>query len=161
MPSSKKPRHKRNPSKITGRRTLRTKPWKTHAVFRPLEAILDELETEGTLTVVATGKHAGKPVFMIPGEHDWHVAAPALRGLIETLEIHEKRSGRALPLEPLRVLATKFEVDMPIFSSDTKAARAAMAALIQESHSFDLEYADDLVPVTRTAIELEKLKRAA
>lgn len=160
MPTSKKPRHKRK-VKTTGKRTLRTLPWKTHSVFRPLEAILDQLECEGTLTVVASGQHAGKPVFQMLGESTWHVAAPALRGLIETLEIHEQRCGRQLPLEPLRRLATKFEVDMPIFDSDTKAVREAMAVLIQESNNMDADYADDLVRVTKTAIEFDRLKEAA
>lgn len=157
MPSSSKPRHKRNLKKITGRRSLRTKPWKTASVFAPLEAIIDQLESEGTLTVVAKGEHAGKPVFQMPGEIHWHVAAPALRGLIETLEIHEKRSGRTLPLEPLRKLATKFEIDMPIFEADTQAVRAAMAVLIEVSNGMDCDYADSLVQVTRTSIAFEKL----
>ncbi|HEY0843785.1 MAG TPA: hypothetical protein VGE12_00350 [Noviherbaspirillum sp.] len=161
MPASKKPRHKHNPKKTTGKRTLRTQPWKTAAVYRPLEAILDELETEGTLTVTVRGPHAGKPVFQIDGDPTWHVAAPALRGVIETMEIHEQRTGRKLPLEPLRRLATKFEVDMPIFPEDTKAARAAMDALIQESHTFPRDYAADLVQVTQTAVAFEKLKEAA
>lgn len=160
MPASKKPRHKRR-VKTTGRQSLRTQPWKTAAVFRPLEAILDELETEGTLTVPVHGEHAGKPVFQVDGEPHWYVAAPALRGLIETMEIHEQRSGRSLPLDPLRRLARKFEVDMPIFPEDTKAARAAMAALVQESHTFPRDYARDLVQVTQTAIAFEHLKEAA
>lgn len=161
MPSSSKPRHKRNFKKITGNRSLRTKPWKTAAVFAPLEAIIDQLENEGTLTRLVGGEHAGKPVFQVPGDTTWHVAAPALHGLIETLEIHEQRSGRKLPLDPLRLLAKKFEVCMPIFDNETKAVRDAMAVLIQESNSLDCNYADDLVQVTRTSIELDRIKQEA
>lgn len=160
MPASKKPRHKRK-VKTTGKRTLRTQPWKTFGVFSPLEAILDELETDGTLTVPVAGKHAGEPVFQIPGDPTWYVAAPAIRGIIEAMEIHEKRAGKQLPLEPLRILATKFEVDMPVFSTDTAAVRASMAVLIEESHSFPREYAQDLVKVTQTMIAFDNLKEAA
>lgn len=159
MPSSKKPRHKRK-VKTSGNQSLRTQPWKTAAVFRPLEQILNELETEGTLTVPVRGEHAGKPVFQVDGEPHWYVAAPAIRGLIETMEVHELRSGRKLPLDPLRLLAKKFEVDMPVFPEDTKAARASMAALIQESHSFPRDYAVDLVQVTQTSIAFEHLNAA-
>ncbi|KIF80796.1 hypothetical protein [Noviherbaspirillum autotrophicum] len=160
MPASKKPRHKRK-VKTTGKRTLRTQPWKTHAVFRPLEAILDQLENEGTLVVVARGKQAGLPVFRVDGENTWYAVGPALRGLIETFELHEQRSGRVMPLEPLRRLVTKLDVDMPIFEEDTKAVRASMAVLIEESHNLPRDYAADLVQVTQTAIEFDRLKEAA
>lgn len=160
MPASKKPRHKRK-IKTTGKRTLRTQPWKTQAVFRPLEAILDELESDGTLTVPVDGKHAGKPVFQVDGDSTWYVAAPAIRGLIETMELHEKRSGRKLPLEPLRRLATKFEVDMPIFATDTQAARATMVALLEESHNFPRDYAADLVQVAQMIIAFDNMQEAA
>jgi hypothetical protein len=160
MPSSSKPRHKRK-VKTTGNRLLRTQPWKTQQVFRPLEAILDELETQGTLNVVDSGPQAGKPAFQIDGEVHWYVAAPAIRGLIETMEVHESRSGHKLPLDPLRELAGKLERDEEIDSHDTRAVRAAMHALIQVSHSFDRNYAADLVTVTRTNIELERIGREA
>ncbi|KRB73471.1 hypothetical protein [Noviherbaspirillum sp. Root189] len=160
MPSSSKPRHKRR-IKTTGNRSLRTLPWQTHAVFRPLEAILDELETHGTLTVVAKGTQAGMPVFQPTGDNEWYAAAPALRGLIEMFELHEGRTGKALPLEPLRLLAKKMEVDMPIFSDDTKAIRACMPALVAELHTFPKDYAKELVQVTQTAVEFERLEVTA
>lgn len=160
MPSSKKPRHKHK-MKFTGRQKLLTQPWKTQAVFEPLEAILDQLETEGTLTVVAHGCQAGLPVFQVSTESTWYAAAPALRGVIEAFEIHEQRTGRAMPLTPLRRLAMKFEVNMPIFDSETKAARAAMEALRCESHLLPSDYAADLVQVTQIAAEIDRIKEAA
>jgi hypothetical protein len=160
MPTSKKPRHQRK-KKTTGNQSLRTMPWRTHAVFRPLEAILDELETEGTLTVVARGQQAGMPVFKLDDEDTWYSAAAAIRGVIETFELHEQRTGRAMPLDPLRRLVAKFDADMPIFAADTKAVRTTMAALIQESHNLLRNYAADLVQVTQTSMEFERLQRAA
>lgn len=159
MPGSKKPRHKRK-VKTNGQRTLLTQPWKTAATFRPLEAILDQLENEGTLTVVAKGCQAGLPVFRDEGEGIWYAAAPALRGFIETFEIHEGRTGRPMPLEPLRQLATKIEVDMPIFESDTAAVRAALEVLRKEAHRLPGTYVDELVQVTQIASEFENLAEA-
>lgn len=77
------------------------------------------------------------------------------------MEIHEQRSGHKLPLDPLRELAGKLERDEEIDSHDTRAVRAAMNALIKVSHSFDRNYAADLVTVTRTNIELERIQREA
>lgn len=156
MATNKKPRHPRK-KKSDRHATLRTQPWKVQGLFRQLEIILDELENEGTLTILASGEHAGKAAFQENGE--WYVAAPALRGLIHALEVHEQRSGRTLPLDPLRTLAAKIENDSEINFDDTRALRASILPLTRESHRFTRDYAHSLLQSTQGTVELERIKK--
>lgn len=156
MATSKKPRHPRK-KKSDRHATLRTQPWKVRELFRHLELILDELETEGTLTILASGEHAGKPAFQEDGK--WYVAAPALRGFIHGMEVHELRSGRTLPLDPLRALVAKFEHGSEIDSDDTQAVRATIGPLTKESYRFTRDYAHALLQSTQTTVELERIQK--
>ena len=156
MPSSKKPRKKMR-VRDSDTRTLRTQPWKTFAVFKPLEDILNQLEDLGTVDVIASGAQANTPIFKNGCDNEWYETAPALQGVIEFFEIHAQRTGREINLDPLRKLAKKLEVHMPIFAADTAAAREVLNAMHAESNHMSPSYASDIVTTTQTAIEFERL----
>ncbi|AHB08507.1 hypothetical protein U875_14155 [Pandoraea pnomenusa 3kgm] len=157
MSRQKKPRNKRySPGRNGCGVRLRAELWKVAAVFGPLEQILDELEGEGTVSATLNGT----PIFQDTNDGCWYEMVPALTGFIDAYEIHESRCGRAMPLEPLRLLARKLDVGMPLFDTDTVPARAALATLKAETMNMRADYARDLVQTVRIQVEQEQAREA-
>lgn len=153
MAVSKRPRKQHRPGRTGCGIRLRAEPWKVAAVFGPLERILDELECEGTVSAMPNGT----PIFQDTNDGCWYEMVPALIGFVDAYEIHQSRCGRAMPLEPLRLLARKLEVGMPLFDTDTVPARAALATLKAETMNMRADYARDLVQTVRIQVELEQV----
>jgi hypothetical protein len=107
-----------------GRDHLKVKfePWRAKLVFDPLESILDELEQQGTLTI-STG---GQAMFKDVTTGEWHDTIAALRGVIDTFEILERRYATSAQLAPLRRFTDKIEIGEDIDGDDTAAVRASM-----------------------------------
>lgn len=156
MAGNKKPRKQYRPRWNGGNVRLKAEPWKVAAVFGPLENILDELESEGTVSTMPDGT----PIFQDTNDGCWYPMAPALNGVVDAYEIHQTRTGRAMPLATLRQLAHKLEIQMPLFKADTDAARAALEALKAETMQMNAGYAKDLVRTVQIRIEFEE-RRAA
>lgn len=98
-------------------------------VFSPLEAIIQQLETDGTLTTSARGT----PMFQ-GSDGTWYCTATAIQGVIDHCEMWCIRHGRELPLDSLREFQRFITYCMPITESllqrlrrDTPALQAAMA----------------------------------
>lgn len=156
MAANKKPRKAYRPSWNAGGVKLRTEPWKVEAVFSPLEQILAVIERDGTVTTNA----AGVPIFQDTNDGCWYETAPAVEGIVCAYEIHSKRSGRAMPLEPLQRLVRKLRYAMPVQQSDVEAARAALAVLRRETMGMRADYARDLVRTTQVRIEMDAREAA-
>ncbi len=67
---------------------------------------------------------------------------------------------RSMPLDALRQMAKKLEVQMPLFKADTDAARAALATMKAETMQMNAAYAKDLVRTVQIRIQFEE-RRAA
>lgn len=130
---------------------LKTMPWRVSAVFNPMLAIIDQLEEHGTIDVAGSGQ----PVFKYT-DGDWYDSPAAIMGFVEAYEIHEVRSDRTINLEPLRQLANKLKYSMPIFPSDTAAARDSLARCKAETLEMTAGYADQLVTDFKIKDELQK-----
>lgn len=157
MAGNKKPRKQHRPGWNSGGVLLKSQPWKMKAVFGPLESILDQLERDGTVDCATNGA----PVFKDNVDGHWYCTVSALNGVIEAYEIHERRYNRTLGLEPLRILSNKLQYGMPIFESDTKAARECLVRMRVETMQMTADYAKQLTKDFQIKEALEKLQEAA
>lgn len=153
MAGTKKPRKAYRPGWNSGGVKLMAQPWKLKAVFGPLEAILDQLEQDGTVDAAGNGA----PVFKDEVDGHWYCTVSALNGVIDAYEIHERRYNRNLNLEPLRQLSNKLKYGMPIFESDTKACRAALQRMRVETMQMTADYARQMIKDFQIKEALEKV----
>jgi hypothetical protein len=132
-------------------RKLRTMPWKVAGVFRPMEAIIDQLEQDGTIDTV----DSGAAVFRDIDDGRLYDTCAAFSGIIDAYAIHEIRSRQALDLSPLRQLVIKLQDGVAIYDSDTKAVRACLARMKAATTQMTETYADQLYRdyVTKDRIE--------
>lgn len=156
MASNKRPKKRHIPRDATNC-LIKTQPWRLNAVFDPLLAIINQLEQNGTKDVA----NDGTAIFLDLGDGHWYDSSVAIIGVAEAYEIHEKRAGIKINLEPMRRLAKKLEYDMPIFASDTKDVRACFVRMRAASMNMTLAYARDLIRDTQIQEQIEKLKEAA
>lgn len=157
MAGTKKPRKAYHKTWNSGGVLLKSQPWKLRAVFSPLESILDQLERDGTVDCAANGV----PVFKDENDGIWYCTVSALNGVIDAYEIHERRFNRNLHLEALRQLSNKLKYSMPLFESDTKAARECMARMRLETAQMTADYAKQLIKDFQIKEALEKVREAA
>lgn len=156
MASSKRTKKARKPWNPDNA-LLKTQPWRIKAVFDPLLAIVDQLERDGTKDVT----NGGTAIFKDAVDGHWYESCTAIIGVVEAYEIHEKRAGIKINLEPLRRLAKKLEYDMVIFPSDTQDCRACFDRMRKESLGMTVGYARELIRDTQIQEQVEKLKEAA
>lgn len=136
---------------------LSTQPWRVAAVFGPLEAILRQIEQDGTVT---TDKQ-GMPIFKDSSDGHWYATVPAVEGIVDAYATHATRCGRAMPLDSLRRLTNKLEYASPLTLDDCAAVKRDLATLRRETMSMTVEYAASLVTTTQLKIELEQQERSA
>src|SRR5690606_33886464 len=124
-----------NPYRKTRREKRRNKPYRQRAkhapmlvasdlVLRPVEAIIDRLEIDGTVDV--DGK--GNPIFQA-GDGEWYDAAGAIEGVIWHFEMFCTRHGRELPLDSLRELHIALKYIKPVMGSTLAKLKKDMPAL--------------------------------
>ena len=159
MPKSKRPRHTKRQRAQSNPRLI-AQPWKTAAVFDPLEQIIEQLERDGTVNVTTDKKMSGMPVFLNT-DGKWYSSAAALEGVIQAFEIHAGRTGQPLPIKPLQQLAAKLAIGMPIFASDTDAVRAAINVLRKVGNSLTADEAAELAQAVSISAEMDKVMEAA
>jgi len=145
------------PSWNRGGPLLKTQPWKMRAVFGPLEAIVDQLEDEGTINTSADGT----PMFRDQADGVWYCTVSALTGIYEAYEIHERRHRRNLNLEPLRRLAHKLQQGELIDDTDTRDVRSCIGRLRMETLQMTADYAKELVSDFQIKEALESLQEPA
>lgn len=136
---------------------VKFEPWRASLVFDPLEAILDQLEQEGTLTVDAEDTAIAKD----PHDGKWYSTAAALQGIIEAFEIRERQSGVDGRLGPLRALTERIEKGEEIDNRDTAAARASAIHLRAIVMDMTIGEARQLVNDYNTREILERVEAAA
>lgn len=153
MAVSKRPRKPYRPGRASCGVRLRAEPWKVSATFDPVTAILDELEQQGTVNV----DEKGRAVVSNAADGQWYTACDSIMGIVDAFEIHQSRCGRAMPLEPLRLLVRKLDAGMPLFDTDTVPARAALATLKAEAMNMRADYARDLANTVSIQDKLQQV----
>lgn len=151
MTATKK-RNKKYRPKPPGSQLLKTQLWKVRAVFDPLEAILNQLERDGTIDCTPSGV----AIFKDGGDGNWYESPIAIMGVVDAYQMHQERRGIDLGMDPLRKLAKKLEYSMPIFDSDTKACREALARMKQETLNMTADYARGLIVDFQIKEEFQK-----
>lgn len=141
MASKKKPRNKRFTPRDPLTIKLRLLPWRVAAVFNPIEAILLQLETEGTITT----SDKDMAMFKDTGDGIWYASADALEGMIEAFDIHRLRAERDYSLDALRRMAVKVRDLAPVFQEDIDAARECLVVLRAEALEMTAGYANNLI----------------
>lgn len=152
MSRAKPPRNKAYRHRPAGARTLRTQPWKLRNVFQPMEDILNQMEASG----FSDADKRGTPIFLSLKDSCWYTSAPAINGVADAYAIHSMRSGRAMPVEPLRRVANKLHYGSMLFASDLADMRAALAVLRTETMGMTEDYAHSLFQSVCIQIELER-----
>jgi hypothetical protein len=155
--ATKKREKKRHVPRDPAKCLIKTQPWRLNAIFDPLLAIVDQLERDGTKDVANNGIAIFKDVV----DGHWYDSSVAIMGVVDAYEIHEKRAGIKIDMEPLRLLAKKLEVDMPVFASDTEAVRACFDRMRRASMTMTLGYARELIRDTQIQEAAQKLQEAA
>lgn len=122
----------------------------TDLVLRPLEAIIDRLEIDGTVDV--DGK--GNPVFRA-GDGEWYDAAGAIEGVMWHFGTYSERHGVELPLDALRELVIAFRYCVPVQASTMQKLRAAMPVLRRVMGMADTNEQIDILRVVQIRAELE------
>ncbi len=153
MSSAKKRNKAYRPGRTGDAIKLKMQPWKVKAMFDPLLAIFDQLEQDGTIDTTTKGQ----AIFRDHNDGFWYDSHAAVMGVVEAYEIHERRSGRLLNLEPLRQLANKLKYAAPVFAADTAAARECLARMRAETLQMTAGYARDLIKDFQIREELQKV----
>lgn len=123
-------------------------------VFGPLEAIIDQIEADGTLNC----SPRGRPIFRDFKDGHWYDTAAALEGVIAHLEMYETRHGVQLPLEALRQFHRLVDHVMNIPQSLMDALRRDLPALQRVLALSDPEDVLDLYRQTQVKFAMEALR---
>jgi len=124
---------------------------KMNTVLSPLEAILDQLERDGTVHT----DERGTPIFLAAPENAWFAMVPALLGVVDMFSMWATRHGKAFDLSALRRLAHKLEYGMPVAEQDTAAVRALLPSMQRVAGSLSHNEAKNLILQTQIKEELE------
>lgn len=124
---------------------------KTQQTLAPLEAIIDQIERDGTVTVDARGV----PVFHCVADGEWYASAPAIAGMADFFDMWATRHGREFKATALRQLAKRLDVGMPIDGPLMAALHAEIPALRRIGAGLTHDDATDLLQQTRILAEIE------
>lgn len=83
---------------------------KAQQTLAPLEAIIDQIERDGTITTDARGT----PIFHCVADGEWYASAPAISGMADFFDMWATRHGSPFKAAALRQLANRLDVGMPI-----------------------------------------------
>lgn len=156
MAGTKKTRKPYQPKWNAGGTLLRHEMWKISAVFTPVEAIVDQLERDGT---VMTDEN-GVPVFSDRTEGCYYAMGPSIRGLTDAFDLHSNRHKRPILTNGLAVLCGKLELGHEITELDIAAAKRSIAAMRHEAAQMTSRYASALVQDVQLKFELEAAMRS-
>lgn len=125
----------------------------SYLVFSPLQAVIDQMEQDGTLTC----SPRGRPMFRDMTDGRWYDTADALAGVIEHLEMYETRHKVTLPIQSLRNLHRRLEVSMPIDEPLMESLKRDVPALQRVIALSDPDDVNDLYRQCLIKTEMEKL----
>ncbi|MGE8629494.1 hypothetical protein [Achromobacter denitrificans] len=124
---------------------------KTQQTLAPLEAIIDQIQRDGTVTVDARGV----PIFYCVADGEWYASAPAILGMADFFDMWATRHGREFKAVALRQLAKRLEVGMPVDAPLLVALHAEIPTLRRIGAGLDQDDATDLLQQTRILAELD------
>jgi hypothetical protein len=157
MGATKKRGKKYNPQSRAGHVKLRAQPWKIHAVFEPVEAILDEIEHSGMVSVTEDGK----PIFSELAHNDVYEFVPSLCGLIDAFDLHAERNSLPIVTDALKLVCVKLDKEQMLDQYDLAGARQSIAALKAQSGDMEADYASRLIRDVQIKFELEAQQERA
>lgn len=126
---------------------------KMTTVLSPVEAILDQIDQDGTVHV----DERGAPIFKTGPENEWFAMVPALLGVVDLFSMWATRHGKTFDLTALQQLTHKLEHGMPVAEQDTVAVRALLPYMQRVACTLSHDEADDLLMQARIKDELEAL----
>ncbi len=126
---------------------------KMNTVLSPVEAILDQLDRDGTVHV----DERGTPIFPAGPRNSWFAMVPALLGVVDLFSMWATRHGKTFDLSALERLAHKLEYGMPVAEHDIAAVRALLPYMQRVACTLSHDEADDLIMQGRIKDELEAL----
>lgn len=148
MPRSSKPRKKYRPAQVKTPMMV-----KSRDVLAPIEAIIEQIERDGTITQTIKGM----PIFRTPEGH-YASTVDSLEGLIHAFELCETRFNTSLPLEPLREFCRGLPYDWTITESMLARLKMSLVALRQFLNWADEAAMGDIVQTVQIADELRRVK---
>ena len=140
-----------DPQTRAGHVKLRAQPWKIHAVFEPIEAILEEIEQSGMISVT----EEGKPIFSELAHNDVYEFVPSLCGLIDEFDLHAERNAPPIVTDALKRVCVKLDKGEMLDQYDLADARKSIAELKKQSGDMQADYAYRLVRDVQIKFELE------
>jgi hypothetical protein len=131
---------------------LRTQPWKIYAVFAPIERMLHQLETDGSVNV------QGAQIVFTEHDHDgYYDLVEALRGLIEFHELATEKTGTPASVAALTKFANKLHLGAPIFEADIAAVRADIASCKRQAGGLRVREAADMVRTVQIRMRIDAI----
>lgn len=136
---------------------LRAVPWKIAAVFAPIEAIIDQIEHDGTVDIEARTR---QPVFRDMNDGDLYTIPEALDGVVDFYVVLAGRTGKTYPTEPIRQLAAKIRYSSPITLEEVQRVRDSIASLRSVAGELTQAEALELTKITEIRAAVEREGRA-
>lgn len=124
---------------------------KTQQTLAPLEAIIDQIQRDGTVTIDARGV----PIFYCVADGEWYASAPAISGMADFFDMWATRHGSPFEATALRQLANRLDVGMPIDAPLMAALNREIPNLRRIGASLDQADASDLLRQTQIKAEME------
>jgi len=124
---------------------------KTQQTLAPLEAIIDQIQRDGTVTIDA----CGVPIFYCVADGEWYASAPAISGMADFFDMWATRHGSPFKATALRQLANRLDVGMPIDAPLMAALNREIPNLRRIGASLDQADASDLLRQTQIKAEME------
>ncbi|WP_029953836.1 hypothetical protein [Achromobacter sp. DH1f] len=124
---------------------------KAQQTLAPLEAIIDQIERDGTITTDARGT----PIFHCVADGEWYASAPAISGMADFFDMWATRHGSPFKAAALRQLANRLDVGMPIDGPLMAALQAEIPALRRIGAGLTQADASDLLRQTQILAELD------
>jgi len=148
MPPSARPRKKHRPVLVKTPMMV-----KSRDVLAPVEAIIEQIERDGTVTQTVKGM----PIFKTPDGH-YASTVDSLLGLIHAFELCETRFKTSLPLEPLREFCRGLPYDWPVTESMLARLTLSLVALRKFLNWADEVEMARVVQTVQIADELRRVK---
>lgn len=153
MAGGKKRNRKYVPKRFSPK--LSSNPVLVSYIMAPIDDMISELETRGTLSV----SEKGEAVFsdMLYGET--YNLVPAARGFLDVFGVIEKRKGISIGLEPVRQLINRIHYLSPVTQRELDAAKAGVERMRAALRLLSVAEADDIVVTTLIKQENEREKK--
>lgn len=147
MAKSQKPRKAYRPKEVRAPMLIGAS-----LVVSPIEAIFDQISSDGTVNVDGRGI----PQFRAT-DGIWYATAPALEGLVYHLEMLCARRSIELPIEPIKQLRIAMEYSVPVTRSLLDKLKAALPVIRQTLSFADPDEQIDILRSAQIKYEFERL----